>query len=168
MGGLGRFLAIACAGLAVAGCGPAAYQVSGAGPPKAPRATSRAGVAVAAAREAVAATPRALPARSPASATPQLPRYGNPDGHRYVPAAGRAVSTAHPDHVIGHGTPASCTSAAVVRAVAEGGIITFSCGPGPVTITMTATANIVHGHRIVIDGGGKVTLSGGGEIPSWR
>jgi len=29
---------------------------------------------------------------------------------------------------------------------------------------MTATAKIVHGHRIVIDGGGKVTLSGGGKI----
>src|SRR5437762_7865678 len=36
-----------------------------------------------------------------------------------------AVSTAHPDHVIGHGTPASCTSQAVVRAVAAGGVITF-------------------------------------------
>jgi hypothetical protein len=45
--------------------------------------------------------------------------------------------------------------------VAEGGIITFSCDPRPVAITMTATAKIVHGHRIVIDGGGKVTLSGG-------
>lgn len=76
----------------------------------------------------------------------------------------RAVSTAHPDHVIGHGAPAGCTSAAVVRAVAEGGIITFDCGPNPVTITMTATAKIVHGRRIVVDGGGKVTLSGGGKI----
>jgi hypothetical protein len=97
-------------------------------------------------------------------ASQQLRRYGNPHGHRYVPPAGRAVSTAHPDHVIGHGTPAGCTSAAVVRAVAEGGIITFDCGPNPVTITMTATAKIVHGQRIVIDSGGKVTLSGGGTI----
>jgi hypothetical protein len=45
-----------------------------------------------------------------------------------------------------------------------GGIITFNCGPSPVTITMTATAKIVAGNRIVIDGGGKVTLSGGGKI----
>jgi hypothetical protein len=44
--------------------------------------------------------------------------------------------------------------------VAEGGIITFSCDPRPVAITMTATAKIVHAHRIVIDGG-KVILSGG-------
>jgi hypothetical protein len=165
MGGFGRFLAIAGAGLAVAGCGPAAYHAGGASPANAPRAAARAGAAAPAAQEAVAAAPRAMAARSPAAAaTSPATRYGNPDGHRYVPAAGRAVSTAHPDHVIGHGTPASCTSAAVVRAVAEGGIITFSCGPGPVTIPMTATAKIVHGQRIVIDGGGKVTLSGGGKI----
>ena len=43
---------------------------------------------------------------------------------------------------IGNGTPASCTSAAVVEAVAAGGIITFDCGPDPVTITMTATAKV--------------------------
>ena len=105
----------------------------------------------------------ALAATPPATAS-LLPTYGNPNGHAYVPPAGRAVSTAHPNHVIGHGTPASCTSAAVVRVVAMGGIITFNCGPKPVTITMRATAKIVHGHRIVIDGGGKVTLSGGGKI----
>jgi hypothetical protein len=165
MGGFGRFLVIACAGLAVAGCGPAAYHAGGASPANATRATVRAGAGAPAAQEAVAAAPHALAARSPAApARSPASRYGNPDGHRYVPAAGRAVSTAHPDHVIGHGTPASCTSAAVVRAVAQGGIITFSCGPAPVTIPMTATAKIVHGQRIVIDGGGKVTLSGGGKI----
>jgi hypothetical protein len=82
-----------------------------------------------------------------------------------VPPAGRAVNTSHPNHVIGHGTPASCTSAAVVRAVAQGGIITFNCGPNPVTITMTATAKVVNtSHQVVLDGGGKVTLSGGGKI----
>ena len=107
---------------------------------------------------------RALAATPPATASRQLPEYGNPDGRAYVPPAGRAVSTAHPNHVIGDGTAASCTSAAVVQAVAMGGIITFSCGPKPVTITMKATAKIVHGNRIVIDGGGKVTLSGGGKI----
>ncbi len=94
-----------------------------------------------------------------------LPAAGNPNGHAAVPPAGRAVSTSHPNHVIGHGTPAGCTSAAVVKAVAEGGIITFNCGPKPVTITMTATAKVVNtSHRVVLDGGGKVTLSGGGKI----
>jgi hypothetical protein len=88
---------------------------------------------------------------------------GNPDGGASVPAAARAVNTSHPNHVIGHGTPAGCTAAAVVRAVAEGGIITFNCGPAPVTITMTATAKVVNtSHRVVLDGGGKVTLNGAG------
>ena len=74
------------------------------------------------------------------------------------------MDTSHPDHVIGDGTPAGCTSAAVVQAVAEGGIITFDCGPKPVTITMTATAKVVNtSHQVVLDGGGKVTLSGGGS-----
>jgi hypothetical protein len=101
------------------------------------------------------------PATSPSSA---LPASGNPGGHAPVPPAGQAVPTTHPDHVIGNGTPASCTSAAVVAAVAAGGIITFSCGPAPVTITMTATATVRGAsHVVVLDGGGKVTLSGGGK-----
>jgi hypothetical protein len=100
-----------------------------------------------------------------AGRAPAVPAVGNPAGHQPVPAAGRAVNTSHPNHVIGRGTPAGCTSAAVVKAVAEGGIITFDCGPKPVTITMTATAKVVNtSHRVVLDGGGKVTLSGGGKI----
>jgi hypothetical protein len=94
-----------------------------------------------------------------------VPAVGNPGGHQPVPAIGRAVSTSHPNHVIGHGTPTGCTSAAVVKAVAEGGVITFDCGRKPVTITMTATAKVVNtSHMVVLDGGGKVTLSGGGKI----
>jgi hypothetical protein len=169
MGDFGRILAVFGTGLAVAACGATADQASAAGPASAARTTSPAPVAAPAAPQAVTQAPapapsQALAATPPAAASRQPARYGNPDGRAYVPAAGRAVSTARPDHVIGHGTPASCSSAAVVAAVAMGGIITFSCGPRPVAITMTATAKIVHGHRIVIDGGGKVTLSGGGKI----
>ncbi|HFE46703.1 MAG TPA: hypothetical protein ENJ18_14605 [Nannocystis exedens] len=67
--------------------------------------------------------------------------------------------------MIGDGTPASCTSAAVVEAVAGGGIITFDCGPDPITIVLEETAKIFNdtGPKIVIDGGGRVTLSGGGQ-----
>ena len=98
-----------------------------------------------------------------AAAASQLPDFGNPNGHAAVPLAGRAVSTSHPNHVIGKGTPASCTSAAVVKAVAAGGIITFNCGPAPVTITLTATAKVRNtSHLVVLDGRGLVTLSGGG------
>jgi hypothetical protein len=93
-----------------------------------------------------------------------LPAAGNPSGHVPVPPAGRAVNTSHPTRVVGRGTPASCTSAAVVRAVAKGGIITFNCGPKPVIITMTATAKVVNTrHRVVLDGRGLVTLNGGGK-----
>jgi hypothetical protein len=102
---------------------------------------------------------------APASRTLAAYSSGNPDGHAYVPPSGRAANTSGPKHVIGAGTPAGCTSAAVVRAVAEGGVITFNCGRHPVTITMTATAKVVNtSHQVVLDGGGKVTLSGGGKI----
>ncbi len=72
--------------------------------------------------------------------------------------------TSSPDNVIGDGTPGSCTSQAVVDAVAQGGIITFDCGPDPITIMMDETAKIFNdtGPEIVIDGGGLVTLSGAG------
>jgi hypothetical protein len=96
----------------------------------------------------------ARPSQAPSS-------YGT--GIAAVPAAGRPVSTAHPDHVIGDGDPASCTSQAVVDAVAAGGVITFSCGPKPVTITMDATAKVRNpSAEVVLDGRGKVTLSGAG------
>src|SRR5262249_4293235 len=94
---------------------------------------------------------------------PPLPNYGNPDGHPTVPAEAQAEDTSHPTTVIGNGKPDSCTSAAVVAAVLAGGIITFSCGPAPVTITMSATAKVHNDKpKVVIDGGGLVTLSGGG------
>ncbi|MFI2708942.1 hypothetical protein ACH495_02270 [Micromonospora sp. NPDC018662] len=101
---------------------------------------------------------------SPSPATLAF-RAGNPAGRAAVPAEARAVDTSRPTRTVGSGTPASCTSAAVVKAVAAGGVITFDCGPAPVTITMKATAKVVnaHGPRIVLDGGGKVTLSGGGS-----
>jgi len=105
------------------------------------------------------------PTASPTPSPKPIPRAGNPDGHATVPAAARAADTSHPDHVIGHGTPDGCTSAAVVKAVAAGGVITFDCGPAPVTITMTATAKVFNKRttHVVIDGGGLVTLSGGGK-----
>jgi hypothetical protein len=91
-------------------------------------------------------------------------RFGNPKGNAYVPPAARAVDTSHPNHVIGTGTPASCTSAAVVRAVAKGGVITFNCGKLPVTIVMSQTANVRKTTRhVVLDGGGLITLSGNGQ-----
>ncbi|MDC0681502.1 hypothetical protein [Sorangium atrum] len=93
------------------------------------------------------------------------PAAGNPDGSCAVPDEAQAVDTSSPKTVIGDGTPESCTSEAVVSAVAAGGIITFDCGPEPITITLEETAKIFNdtGPEIVIDGGGLVTLSGGGK-----
>lgn len=65
---------------------------------------------------------------------------------------------------VGDGTASSCTSAAVVAAVRAGGTIRFACGPRPVTIRMRATAKVRNTRRqVVLDGGGKVTLSGQGR-----
>jgi hypothetical protein len=81
-----------------------------------------------------------------------------------VPRKARAVDTSHPDRWVGTGTPRSCTSAAVVRAVAKGGVIRFRCGPDPVRIELRRTAKVVNSsRRVVLDGRGLVTLSGGGE-----
>ena len=113
---------------------------------------------------AAAAAPLTAHASVVVPAAQQLSDYGNPAGHAAVPLAGRAVNTSRPDQVIGAGTPAGCTSAAVVRAVARGGVITFNCGPNPVVIKMTGTAKLRNtSHRVVLDGGGLVTLNGGGK-----
>ncbi|HZM77277.1 MAG TPA: hypothetical protein VFC19_16210 [Candidatus Limnocylindrales bacterium] len=105
-----------------------------------------------------------LPPSSPPAPPPPAFGTGNPDGKASIPAEARAEDTSSPTRVIGSGTPASCTSEEVVKAVAAGGVITFNCGPDPITITMKATAKVrnANGPRIVLDGGGKVTLSGGG------
>ena len=81
-----------------------------------------------------------------------------------VPRQARAVDTSHPDRWVGSGTPGSCTWRAVVRAVARGGVIRFRCGPEPVRIEMKRTAKVVNtSRRVVLDGRGLVTLSGGGK-----
>jgi len=102
------------------------------------------------------------------SAPPTNPQAGPPagyrDGHAAIPAQGQIEDVSSPTTVIGTGTPASCTGDAFVTAVAKGGIITFDCGPDPVTIVLTSSAKVFNdkGTKLVIDGSNKVTLSGGG------
>jgi hypothetical protein len=93
------------------------------------------------------------------------PPAGNPDGACEVPAQGGLADSSSPTTVVGSGTPESCTADAFVDAVANGGVITFDCGPEPVTITLDRTAKVFNdkGPEIVIDGGGLVTLSGAGN-----
>jgi hypothetical protein len=161
---------------ALAACGPASSAAGPSSPAAGAAVAAEGSTTIAAGRAAsspvTSAAPSSSPARKPAprpapppAAVPAGPAAGNPAGTAPVPAAAQPVSTAHPTRVIGNGTPASCTSQAVVAAVAAGGIITFSCGPRPVTITMTATAKVVNtSSQVVLDGGGRVTLSGGGRL----
>jgi len=85
-----------------------------------------------------------------------------PGGFCEIPNSAMAEDVGNPDQVIGNGTASSCTSEAVVSAVAQGGVITFNCGASPIQINMLETARVFNntGPKIVIDGGGKVTLSG--------
>jgi len=94
------------------------------------------------------------------------PPIGNGDGTCNVPPEAQEEDVSNPDTVVGDGTPESCTSNAFVDAVALGGVITFDCGPDPVVITLDRTAKVFNDQipDIVIDGGGKVTLSGGGRV----
>jgi hypothetical protein len=118
----------------------------------------------ASASASASASPSATPSKSSPPKSTYLPKPGNGSGHASVPSAARAADTSHPDRTVGTGTPASCTSAAVVKAVAAGGVIVFDCGPAPVTITMTATAKVKNANSpVVLDGGNKVTLSGGNK-----
>jgi hypothetical protein len=107
---------------------------------------------------------RPLPSAGKIVPAPRTTTAAATPGGPAAPIDSRGVDTSHPDRVVGSGSAAGCTSTAVVAAVAAGGVITFDCGPAPVTIAMTQTAKIVNAHpRTVLDGGGKVTLSGGGQ-----
>jgi hypothetical protein len=92
------------------------------------------------------------------------PGAGNPDGDCDIPAAAGLEDVSNPKTVVGDGTPESCTGDAFIEAVALGGVITFDCGPVPVTITLDRPAKVFNDQdpEIVIDGGGLVTLSGAG------
>jgi len=91
---------------------------------------------------------------------------GNPNGScsSGVPAKGQPADTSNPTTVVGTGTAASCTFSALQTAVTLGGVITFNCGSGAVTIPITATMNLPTTKNTVIDGGKKVTLDGGHAV----
>jgi hypothetical protein len=111
-----------------------------------------------------AATGSTVAVPNPLSDPASGPRAGNADGHCAVPAEAGPADVSGPGHVVGDGTAASCTAEAFRSAVARGGKITFACGPAPVTIVLPKPAVVYNdsGPEIAIDGGGLVTLSGGG------
>jgi hypothetical protein len=72
------------------------------------------------------------------------------------------------DAVVGTGTASSCTEAALDAALGcepsgncfGGGNVTFNCGTSPVTITVSSLKTFAVDTSI--DGGGLITISGGG------
>ncbi len=82
---------------------------------------------------------------------------------------GRLEPAAPSGHVatVGDGSAASCTEDALHAAVAEvdaagGGTVRFDCG-GALTITLSRSVH-VGGPATILDGGGEITLSGGGAV----
>ena len=88
---------------------------------------------------------------------------GNPNGScsTGVPARGQPADVSNPTTVVGTGTEASCSFSQLQAAATAGGVITFNCGSGAVTIQVTATLNLPTNKNTVIDGGNKITLDGG-------
>lgn len=67
------------------------------------------------------------------------------------------ADVSQPTTVVGDDVP--CTEQGLATAIAAGGVVTFACGPGPVTIPITSPKAVTQ--DTVIDGGGLVTLDGG-------
>jgi hypothetical protein len=85
---------------------------------------------------------------------------GCPDRLAPVEAAGRV-------EVVGDGTAESCTETALNDALARlndadgGGTLTFDCG-GEHTFELGASLRVTN--TLIVDGGGEITLSGGGRV----
>lgn len=78
-----------------------------------------------------------------------------------IPYEAQMEDVSQPDHIIGNGTPESCTEEALRQAVASGGVIVFNGGSEPFTITLTEPLKVFNNQAdVVIDGGGLVTLDG--------
>src|SRR4051812_10539440 len=89
------------------------------------------------------------------------PRHDDAAAPATLCSAPPLADVSSPTATVGDGTPGSCTAAALQTAATAGGVIVFDCGPAAITITVTKT--ITFTHDTVLDGGGLVTLSGGGR-----
>lgn len=70
------------------------------------------------------------------------------------------ADTSSPTAVVGDGTPASCTEAALRSAVEAGGVITFNCGSAPHTIAVESQLEVPREIDTIIDGNNLITLDG--------
>ncbi len=162
IGWFGAAVTIAMA--AVAGCGgdghagPASSSSAGSSASTAPGSTggrSASGSTSSAARSGGASGP------TTDGGCGTTPKAGNLHGScsMAIPAAGQPADVSNAK-VVGDGTAASCTFAALSAAVTQGGVITFDCGCAPVTIPITSTMNLPIDKDTVIDGGNKIILDG--------
>lgn len=71
-----------------------------------------------------------------------------------------AADVSRPTTVVGRGA-GTCTEQLFADAVQRGGVITFNCG-GRATIRLTSQKVLPNDRDTVIDGGGLITLDGGG------
>ncbi len=96
------------------------------------------------------------------AAPPVSGNAGNPSGScgGGIPARGQPADTSSPTTVVGTGTAASCSFSQLQAAVTKGGVITFNCGPDPMSIAVTATLSLPTNKNTVIDGGNQITLDG--------
>ena len=111
------------------------------------------------------------------AATPSSAQAPTTGASTLVTAGGPPVTAATVRYV-GNGTARSCTPTALAKAVRSGGTVKFRCGPKKLTISLDRTlytcntttcrhpwqdpkARVVE--AVVIDGGGKVVLSGAGK-----
>lgn len=77
-------------------------------------------------------------------------------------AAPALLDTSRPTTVVGSGTPASCSEAALRSAITKGGVITFSCGAAKTVIPVTQTIVVPVDRDTTIDGRDLITLDGRG------
>jgi hypothetical protein len=92
------------------------------------------------------------------------PKTGNSDGNYSIPDEAKEDDVSNPDHVIGSGSADSCKAEDFIKAVEKGGKIVFDSGNEPVKLVLERPAKIYNKNPdVVIDGGGLVTLSGGGK-----
>ena len=122
---------------------------------------------------ASSATASAVPAPAPAPAPPPASGPGpsaspapapgpSPTPPAPAPTPAGGVDTSSPDHVIGSGSAASCTEAALRSAVAAGGVIVFQCGSAPHTFKLNSPLVAPTDKDTVIDGGDRIVLDGQG------
>lgn len=98
--------------------------------------------------------PTTVPTVMPTAPPPPTQRVNTPTP---LPAPTHEAELEQADQVVGDGTSASCTAAALQKAVDKGGEVRFNCG-GQTTIFIDQTIEITE--NIILDGNGIITLDG--------